>query len=531
MNTETYDIAIVGAGSAGCMVASYLAEHTGASIILLEAGGSDFDPLIHIPGGYSKILAADMHVWPYQTVPLFGRARNYRMGKVLGGGSSINAMSYVRGQPRDFAAWQRAVGATGRWSFHDLLPHFIAMESNLSIKNELHGSSGGMKVRLPAEINILNKYCVRAFQAYGLPFNPDYNGRTQIGVARVQSNIDNNRRCSAVEAFLRPHLKSGRVNIIFHSSTTKVLIENGQAVGVEFLSGGSLYRILANQVILSAGAVHSPQILMHSGIGPAGHLRQHGIEVKVDAQEVGENLHDHPVMAVRHYVKGHLGYQSAAHGLGTVEAGLRYLFMHEGPASGTGIETVSYWNPADLTADPTIQCYHTPIIAKNGLVPHGNRSGLTLSVTLLQPRSRGWVRLANSDPTSMPLINPNFFGDEDDVREAVAAIRAVREVLQCQPLVDVLEEEVDPGIANQSDEQLAAWAKGIVETMWHPVGTCRMGQDARAVVDAHLRVRGVDCLRVIDASVMPTITSGNTMAPTIALARHGASILTEDLRI
>ncbi|WP_069353323.1 GMC family oxidoreductase [Burkholderia cenocepacia] len=529
MSPDKYDIIVVGAGSAGCMVAGYLAAHTSASIAILEAGGSDIDPLIHIPGGYAKILAADMHVWKYDTVPVFDKVRPYRAGKVLGGGSSVNAMSYVRGQPRDFAAWQQAAGSMGRWSFEDLLPHFIAMEDHQSLKGEFHGHTGGVKVALPEKINQLNQYCVEAFQAYGLPFNEDYNGQTQIGVAHVQSNIGDHKRCNAVDAFLRPHLKSGRVDLILHADATKILIEASQAVGVEYVSKHEARQILADQVILSAGTVHSAQILMHSGIGPAEQLQRHGIEVKVNAPDVGENLHDHPVLPVRHYVKGTLGYQSFAHGLGTVKAGLEYLLKHEGPASGSGIESVAYWNPANLAADPTIQCYHTPIISTGGLVPTGNRSGLTFSLALLQPRSRGWVRLADDDPTSMPLINPNFLGNDDDVRDLVAAVKAVRQVMQCQPLAAVLEEEVSPGPDNQSDKQLAEWAKSVVSTMWHPVGTCRMGQDARAVVDARLRVKGVERLRVIDASVMPKITSGNTMAPTFALARHGASMLVHDL--
>lgn len=236
------------------------------------------------------------------------------------------------------------------------------------------------------------------------------------------------------------------------------------------------------------------------------------------------------MVPVRVYVKGDLGYQAAAQGLGSVKAGLRYLVTKDGPASGNGIETVTHWNPSDFAADPTIQCYHAPIVLNEQLGPAGDRSGITFELVVLQPKSRGWVRLADSDPMSMPLINPNFIGEEEDLRAAVESVHAIRKVMAQDSLATVIEEEMDPGPHIQSDAEIGEWVKRVVTTMWHPVGTCRMGQDARAVVDARLRVRGVDGLRVIDASIMPNITSGNTNAPTQALARHATAMLVEDLR-
>ena len=529
MSEEAYDVVIVGAGAAGCVVASYLAEHTDASIALIEAGDTDRDPLIHIPAGFAKILAHGRHIWDYQTVPQHGTRRIYPSGKVLGGGSSINALCYVRGQKRDYAAWQAAVGDTGRWSYEDLLPVFVAQESNDTFHDEYHGIDGGLAVQQPKGINTLNQYCLKAFQEYGLAYNPDYNGKSQIGVAPVQSTVGHQRRCSAVDAFLRPHLASGRVTLLTGKTVVRVLFENNRAVGVELSEDGPK-TIMAGEVILSAGSIHSPKILMHSGIGPAEQLREHGIGVIVDSPEVGENLHDHAIVPVRAYVKGDLGYQAAAQGIGSVKAGLRYFATKDGPASGNGIETVSHWNPADFTAEPTIQCYHVPIIAVDGISPTGDRPGITFELVVLQPKSRGWVRLADRDPTSMPLINPNFVGDEEDLKAAVASVRAIRKVMAQASLAPVLEEELEPGPHIQSDEDIGEWVKSAVTTMFHPVGTCRMGQDARAVVDARLRVRGVDGLRVIDASIMPNITSGNTNAPTQALARHASAMLVEDLK-
>ena len=529
MSQKRYDVVIVGAGAAGCVVASYLAEHTNASIALIEAGDIDRDPFIHIPAGFANILAHDRHVWKYETVPQHGTKRAYRSGKVLGGGSSINAMCYVRGQIRDFAGWQDAVGNTGNWSYEDLLPVFMAQENNDTFHDEYHGIDGGLAVQLPKGINKLNQYCLKAFQEYGIPYNPDYNGKSQIGVSPVQSTVGDQRRCSAVDAYLRPHLTSGRVTLLTGKTVVRILIENKRAVGVELMDNG-LERITAKEVVLSAGTVHSPTILMHSGIGPAEQLRQQGIAVIVDSPEVGENLHDHPMVPVRVYVKGDLGYQAAAQGLGSVKAGLRYLVTKDGPASGNGIETVTHWNPSDFSAEPTIQCYHAPIVLTEQLGPAGDRSGITFELVVLQPKSRGWVRLADSDPASMPLINPNFIGEEKDLRAAVDSVRAIRKVMAQRSLATVIEEELDPGPHIQSDAEIGEWVKRVVTTMWHPVGTCRMGQDERAVVDARLRVRGVDGLRVIDASIMPNITSGNTNAPTQALARHASAMLVEDLK-
>lgn len=527
MSEKAFDIVIVGAGAAGCVVASYLTEHTDASIALIEAGDMDNDPFIHIPAGFAKILAHGRHIWNYETVPQHGTKRIYPSAKVLGGGSSINALCYVRGQRRDYAGWQRAVGDTGKWSYEDLLPVFTAQEYNDTFHDEFHGIDGGLAVQLPKGINELNQYCLKAFQEYGLPYNPDYNGESQIGVAPVQSTVGHQRRCSAVDAYLRPHLASGRVTLLIGKTAVRILVANKRAVGVELMDNEV---IMAGEVVLSAGAIHSPTILMHSGIGPDEQLRQHGIKVIVDAPEVGENLHDHAIVPVRAYVKGDLGYQAAAQGLGTVKAGLRYFATKDGPASGNGLETVSHWNPSDFSAEPTIQCYHVPIIAKDGISPTGDRPGVTFELVVLQPKSRGWVRLADGDPTSMPLINPNFMGEEEDLKAAVESVRAIREVMAQKSLAPVITEEIDPGPRIQSDAEIGEWVKAAVTTMFHPVGTCRMGQDARAVVDARLRVRGIEGLRVIDASIMPNITSGNTNAPTQALARHAAAMLVEDLK-
>jgi len=528
MTTKSFDVLIVGSGAAGCVVAGYLAEHTNATIAIIEAGGKDRDPLIHIPAGFGNILAKDKHVWTDSTIPQHGTPRRFRSGKVLGGGTSVNAMCYVRGQKRDFDAWDEATGGEGGWNYGSMWQAFIEQEKNDTFHNEHHGISGNLAVQLPKGINELNQYCLKAFQEYGLPYNPDYNGASQIGVSPVQSNIENKRRCSAVNAHLRRHLDSGRVTLLANTTVTRVVIEKNRAVGVEAIIGSSKQQIPARHVILSAGAVHSPKILMHSGVGPRAQLEAFGIQVKVDAPGVGENLHDHPIIPLSAYVSGNLGYQNVAQGLGTLKAGVRYILTKDGPASGNGIETVSYWDPLDFKGEPTVQCYHVPIISQDGLSPTGSRAGITFELVVLQPKSRGWIRLADADPTSMPLINPNFIGHEFDLKVAVESVKAMREVLTQQSLSHVIEEEVSPGREVQTDQQIGEWVQRVATTMWHPVGTCRMGKDKDAVVDGHLRVKGVDNLRVIDASIMPNITSGNTNAPTQALALHAAKLFCDE---
>lgn len=516
---DKYDVLIIGSGAAGCVIAGYLAEHTGANITILEAGNSDKDPMIHIPAGYGKILAKDQHVWPYDTVPQHGTTRRFRMGKVVGGGSSINAMCYVRGQKRDFDSWYQASGNDDDWSFENLWQTFIEQEKNDTFHNKHHGIKGNLAVQLPHGINALNQYCMKAFQEYGLPYNADYNGDSQTGVSPVQSNISDQKRCSAYIAHLKRHVDSGRVTLLTEHTVTRIIFRDNKAVGVELSDGGP---IMAEQIILAAGAVQSPKILMHSGIGPSEQLRRYGIEINVALPGVGENLHDHPIIPVSAYVKGVLGYQNAALGFGTIKSGIRYYLTKDGPASGNGIETVSYWDPLNFNAEPTVQCYHEPIISTNGLTPTGTRSGITFALVVLQPRSRGSIRLASSNPLDMPLIDPNFIGDDYDAEIGLHAVKAIREVMKQESLSGIIEEELLPGISVQSDDEIKEFVKAVATTMWHPVGTCRMGLDDMSVVDANLQVHGVGNLFVMDASVMPNITSGNTNAPTQALALIGA---------
>jgi choline dehydrogenase len=522
-----YDFIIAGAGSAGALVAAELVR-SGARVLLLEAGGRDSSLLIHMPAGFQKLLAAGRFLYPYETTPqtqLDGNPRPMIAAKGLGGGSSLNAMCWVVGQPRDYEGWSAAAGGTEAWSHTDLLPHFRKIEANTLLDNEYHGASGPIRVSYPPRINPLNAASVRAFQEAGLPCNPDYNGADQRGVGPVQSNFYDARRYSSAYAYLRPLARDSNLVVETHATVHKLVFDGDRVVGVEYHRNGRAHTAHAGEVILSAGALNSPRVLMLSGIGPEDELKSLGIPVKVSSPDVGANLQDHAQVPVMVECREKWGYYRDAVGYRMLLNGMRFLAFRDGPASGSGIETNSYFNPDDLSAAPTIQSFHNPALLSKSLGKALPKPGITFVNVVMQPRSRGYVKLRDTSPTSAPLINPNWFSDPEDVRKILGGLRYIREVIAQPALKDVLYPEMQPGVGVEDEEQLKAYVKSAASTMWHPVGTCRMGADERAVVDASLRVRGVRNLRVVDASIMPNITSGNTNAPTMALASKAVDLI------
>jgi choline dehydrogenase len=529
----TFDTIVVGGGAAGSLVAGRLAATTDMKVLLLESGGRDTNPLIHIPGGFAKLLAYGEFIYPYVTTPqvhLNNRQIPLEQGRGLGGGSSVNAMIYVRGQAADYEAWDAATGGTGLWSYETMLAHFRAMEGNDIFSAPFHGHAGPLRVSQPDTIDMLNQATMRAFQEQGLPYNPDYNGATQTGVGPCQLTIGDHHRCSAATAFLHPSESLPNLTVRTGAQVQRLVLDGDRITGVEFAIGDHVHYAAADHVIVSAGAINTPRLLMLSGIGPEEQLRHHGIDVLVKSEDVGANLQDHPQSAVLARVNGNFGYARYASGLGMVMAGARYLIDQTGPAATNGSATMSFFNPDDPTGDATIQSFHSPV-SHSGLAALDPHPGITITSTLIQPRSRGWVRLRDTDPNSTPLINPNYLSDPEDMRRLIGGLRYAREVMEQPSLRGLIEDDVVPSRALQSEAELAAYARETATTVWHPIGTCRMGSDEASVVDPSLRVRGVRGLRIIDSSIMPNITSGNTNGPTMALASRGLDLFLEEIGV
>ena len=529
-----YDYVIAGGGSAGCVLATRLVGEFGARVLLLEAGPARASPIMAMPAGYMKFLARDTYLTMHKSVPqpqLDGRAPIIPQAKLLGGGSAVNAMVYIRGQAADYDAWDRYLGQGSGWSYRDLLPHFKRQEDNDQLGSEFHGVSGPLKVSHLGHHSEVSRAFVKAVQELGLPYNPDFNGARQLGVGFMQHTIDplTRKRCSAVVAFLSSVLGDPRLTVKTGARATNILLEGSRAVGVAYESDGGSHVAHADaEVIVSAGSYISPKLLMLSGIGPAEHLRQHGIEVRVDLPGVGQNLQDHHEVPVIAAASGPYGYFGQDRGLAMLRHGLQYLAFRSGPVTTTGVEACAFIDPDGTGDDASIQLYCVPTVYLDrdvsGFAP---THGVTFTSCLLRPKARGSVKLRSANPHDLPLVDCNFFGHPDDLRLEIAAMRFARRVMRTEPLARYVASEIFPGAEAEGDEALAAQCKRTVKTNYHPVGTCRMGpdHDPMAVLDERLRVRGAENLRVIDASVMPAIVSGNTNAPTLAIADRAVTLM------
>ncbi len=529
-----FEYIIVGGGSAGCVAAARLSAEFGASVLVLEAGPQNSSRLLRIPSGFVKLLQNRQFLKHHQAIPqpqLNGRTPFIPQAYVLGGGSSINAQAYMRGRVADYDAWG-AVAESNLWSWERILPHFRKMECNQTFNNALHGSDGPLKVSRPAFICELSHIYVRTLQGMGLPFTPDFNHGAPEGVGYLQVTASEGRRCSAVDAFLKPALASGKLRVVTNAQVVRVIVQGGRAVGVEYRHGRRMHIARTEgEILLAAGAFASPQILMLSGIGPAAELQRHGIDVLVDLPGVGGNLQDHPGASIAAAISGRHGYFGEDRGHRMMWNGLEYLMFRRGRAASNGVEACSFHVPEDGAGDPVVQIYCVPT---TGYTDEDARDvvrmpGVTLHAVLLRPRSVGWVRLRSADPSDPPLINPNYLGEESDVRHLVQGLRVARKILGARPLQNIVVREIPPGAEAHTDSELEAHLRRTVKTDYHPVGTCRMGanRDNLAVVGPDLKVRGVAGLRVIDASVMPKLVSANTNAPTMALADRAVSLIRE----
>lgn len=524
-----YDYIIVGAGSAGCVLANRLSEDPGTRVLLLEAGPRDWHPFIHMPAGLAKLVGKKGVNWDYSTAPeprLDGRMLWWPRGKVLGGSSSINAMCYIRGHARDYDEWAD-LGAEG-WSWQDVLPYFKRSENNSRGSSDWHGGDGPLAVSDHRHSNPLSDVFLEAAVQAGLPASDDFNGARQEGVGYYQTTTRNGHRSSSAEAYLHPARKRPNLTVITHALASRVTFDGDRANGVVYsVAGrGAFCEAAQREVILCGGAINSPQLLMLSGIGPATNLRQHGIEVKVDLPGVGGNLQDHLDACTLQKCTREITYDHT----NDVAIALNYYLFKQGAGTSNIAETGGFMR-SRLAPDerPDIQFHFVPA----QLDDHGrNRlpgSGYTLHACFLRPRSRGRLHLASPLAGDKPRIEAGYLSDPDgfDLKMMVEAVRLSREILAQPAFAPYRGEEILPGADVQDDAAIAAFIRRKAESIYHPVGTCKIGRkdDPDAVVDPQLRVRGVAGLRVVDASVMPTLIGGNTNAPTMMIAERAAELI------
>jgi choline dehydrogenase len=529
----SFDYIVVGAGSAGCVLANRLSADPSVKVLLLEAGGRDDHFWIRIPVGYLYTMMNPRIDWCFQTEPepgLNGRALNYPRGKVLGGCSAINGMIYMRGQARDYDQW-RQMGNAG-WGWDDVLPWFLKSEDHHGGASEMHGAGGEWRV----ERQRLSWQILEAFRAaaaeVGVPRSDDFNRGDNEGCGYFEVNQRRGTRWTTATGFLKPVLKRPNLRVLTRAQAERIVLDGRRATGVEFRLDGAAARATAEgAVVLASGAIGSPQLLELSGIGDGAILQSHGVEVRHALPGVGGNLQDHLQLRTIFKVAGAVTLNQRANSLvGKAGMALDYYLRKRGPMTMAPSQLGAFAKSDPARETPNLQYHVQPLSLDRFGEPLHRFPAITASVCNLRPESRGSVHIKGPDPAAKPAIRPNYLSAEADRRVAVDAIRLTRRILAAPAMARYAPEELLPGAAAASDADLARTAGDIGTTIFHPVGTCRMGDDPAAVVDARLRVRGIAGLRVVDASIMPTITSGNTNSPTIMIAEKGASMILEDAR-
>lgn len=526
------DFIVVGAGSSGCAVAARLSENGRFRVVLLEAGPRDWNPWIHLPIGYGKTMWDKKVNWAFSTEPepnMHGREIYWPRGKALGGSSSINGLIAIRGQPEDYDNWEK-LGAHG-WSWGNVLPYFRRIESNPDFADDqLHGAHGPVSVSSIGATHELIEAAIAAAEKLGVPRNADFNGARQEGVGYYQLTTHKGLRTSAAKAYLKPARGRANLEIVTDAQATALMIENGRAVGVRYRrKGADMDMRAARGVVLSAGALQSPQLLMLSGIGPAAHLREKGVNVVADRAEVGRNLQDHLQFRLIYRATKPITTNDELRSLaGRIRIGAQWLFTRSGPLA-IGINQGGLFTRVMPGAQtPDIQ-FHIATLSADmaGAKPHPF-SGFTLSVCQLRPESRGHIELGSGDALAAPKIFANYLDAEVDRACAVRAISFARKLAETEPLKSLVAEEIKPGATTRSDAQILDFARENGATIFHPSGTCRMGDDEASVVDPRLKVRGVDALWVADCSVMPRLVSGNTNLPAIMIGERAAEMILAD---
>jgi choline dehydrogenase len=526
-NSQTaYDFIIVGAGAAGCVLANRLSADRQHRVLLLEAGLPDNKKEIRIPAAFSKLFKTE-YDWNYSAIPqpgLRGRESYWAKGRTLGGSTSINAMMYLRGVADDYDRWE-AMGNPG-WGWKDLLPYFRRSECNSRGSSEWHGDRGLLHVEDLRDPNPLSYAFIEAAQAIGIPYNPDLNGSQLDGVGWVQVTQHHGQRWSTADAFLRPAMGRANLQVLTEVQCTRVLMRDRRAVGVEYLLEGILHKVTATRaVILSSGTVGSTQLLLLSGIGPAEHLRELGIDVVINLPGVGQNLQDHVATAV---VRGCTQPLSMLDANSPMELA-KYLLLRRGKLTSSVLEAAAFLRTMPNLVAPDLELQFAPVVFYDyGLAPV-TEHGMTIGPTLIAPRSVGTMRLRSPDPLDHPLIDPQYLSDPEghDIQVLIAGIRKAQAIFAAAPMKAYLGASIMPKRAIEGDREIEDYIRSNADGWWHPVGTCRMGTDSLAVVDPTLCVREIAGLRVVDASVMPAIGRCHTMAPTIAIAEKAADLILE----
>jgi choline dehydrogenase-like flavoprotein len=523
----SFDYIITGAGPAGCVLANRLSEDPDVSVLLLEAGGGDWNPLFHMPAGFAK-MTKGVASWGWETVPqkhMNGRVLRYTQAKVIGGGSSINAQLYTRGNAVDYDLWAREDGCAG-WDYRSILPYFKRAEDNQRFADDYHSYGGPLGVSMPAApLPICDAY-IRAGQELGIPYNHDFNGRQQAGVGFYQLTQRNRRRSSASLAYLSPIKDRKNLTVRTGAHVARIIVEGARATGVEIVTSRGLEIVRAErEVLISSGAIGSPKLLLQSGIGPADHLRSVGVKVLHDLPGVGGNLQDHLDLFVIAECTGDHTYDGVAKLHRTLWAGIQYVLFRTGPVASSLFETGGFWYADPEARSPDIQFHLGLGSGIEAGVERLKNAGVTLNSAYLHPRSRGTVRLSSSDPAASPLIDPNYWSDPHDRTMSLEGLKIAREIMQQAALKPFVMAERLPGPKVMTDEQLIDYGCANAKTDHHPVGTCKMGRGPDAVVGLDLKVHGLEGLRVCDSSVMPRVPSCNTNAPTIMVSEKGSDLI------